>query len=112
MRITFFSGLLLPSFIFSLKSFQKGDMKMEINHSQIDSFIKTLYHDDFQSNMFLCHSKNGQMKSQRFSLREYEDSLKAMITIDSDWYMLKNREYKNSYYRIVFPILNIEPNKL
>jgi hypothetical protein len=36
----------------------------------------------------------------------------VMETIDSDWYMLKNREYKNSYYRIVFPILNIEPNKL
>lgn len=29
----------------------------------------------------------------------------VMETIDSDWYMLKNREYKNSYYRIVFPII-------
>ena len=28
-----------------------------------------------------------------------------MACMDCDWYMLKNREYKNSYYRIVFPIL-------
>lgn len=29
----------------------------------------------------------------------------VMACMDCDWYMLKNREYRNSYYRIVFPIL-------
>lgn len=29
----------------------------------------------------------------------------VMAAMDRDWYMLKNREFKNSYYRIVFPIL-------
>ena len=29
----------------------------------------------------------------------------VMACMDCDWYMLKNQEYKNSYYRMVFPIL-------
>ena len=29
----------------------------------------------------------------------------VMANSCDDWYMIKNREYKNTYYRIVFPIL-------
>ena len=32
----------------------------------------------------------------------------VMACLDCDWQMLKNREYKNSYYRIVFPIIKPE----
>ena len=30
----------------------------------------------------------------------------VMANSCDDWYMIKNKEYKNSYYRIVFPILD------
>ena len=49
-------------------------MLNEANTKQIEKFISMLYHDDHDSNYFICHYKGGRMNSQRTSLEEFDIS--------------------------------------
>lgn len=49
-------------------------MLNEANTKQIEKFISMLYHDDHDSNYFICHYKGGRMNSTRTSLEEFDIS--------------------------------------
>lgn len=49
-------------------------MLTENDKKQIEQFISMLYHDDHDSNYFICHFKNGKMNPFRTSLDEFDMS--------------------------------------
>ena len=49
-------------------------MLTDNDKKQIEQFISMLYHDDHDSNYFICHFKNGRMNSFRTSLDEFDMS--------------------------------------
>lgn len=49
-------------------------MPNEFNIQQITQFISMLYHDDHNSNYFICNFKDGKMQSFRTSLDEFDIS--------------------------------------
>ena len=49
-------------------------MITETNTKQIEKIVSMLYHDDHNSNYFICHFKDGRMNSLRTSVEEFDIS--------------------------------------